>query len=238
MSEPVIIGNATLYQGDCLEILPTLSGIDAVVTDPPFAVTGGLSNGMTSRNDTQFFEHWLADVAKEMIRVTKPEGCMFFWCDWRTVGSIDRSFAKASERYVPWWVSQVIVHDRQMVGMGSPFRNQCDWIALVRGKKTNFNERIPKTTPNIFGEYSYYGKHEHHPAEKTVTAAARIVKWASDKGGVILDPFMGSGSTGKAALLEGFRFIGIELEPRYFDIACKRIEDAQRQGQLDLGAVA
>ena len=191
----------SVIHGDCLEVLPRIpeSSIDAVVTDPPFAITGGLSNGMTSRNDTQFFEHWFADVARELIRVTKPEGCMFLWCDWRTVNVIDRAFARASERYVPWWVSQVIVHDRDMIGMGAPFRNQCDWIAVVRGQKTDWGERIPKTTPNIFREYSYYGKHENHPAEKTVSAARRLVEWAAPEGGVILDPFAGSSTTCVAA---------------------------------------
>ena len=215
----------SVLHGDCLEVLPRIpeSSVDAVVTDPPFAITGGLSNGMTSRNDTQFFEHWFADVARELIRVTKPEGCMFLWCDWRTVNVMDRAFARASERYSPWWVSQVIVHDRDMIGMGAPFRNQCDWIAVVRGQKTDWGERIPKTTPNIFREYSYYGKHANHPAEKTESAARRLVEWAAPEGGVILDPFAGSSTTCVAAREARRRWIGIEREEEHVETSNKRL---------------
>lgn len=215
----------SVQHGDCLEILPGIPNgtIDAVVTDPPFAITGGLSNGMTSRADAQFFEHWFSDVARELIRVTKPEGCMFMWCDWRTVNVIDRSFSRASERYSPWWVSQVIVHDRDMIGMGSPFRNQCDWIAVIRGQKTDFGDRIAKNVPNIFREYSYYGKHENHPAEKTVSAARRLVEWATNEGGIILDPFAGSSTTLVAAREARRRFIGIEREAEHVATSEKRL---------------
>ncbi len=219
-----------IVQGDCLEILPRMPDgcVDAVVTDPPFAITGGLSSGRTSLNDTQFFEHWLVDVARGLISVSIPVGCMFLWCDWRTASVIDRAFSRASERYVPWWVSQIITHDRDMIGMGSPFRNQCDWIAVVRGRKTDWAMRIPKTTPNIFREYSYYGKHDHHPAEKTVTAAGRLVGWATSQGGIILDPFCGSGTTCVAAKELGRRWIGIELDPKYCEIARSRVQNTER----------
>jgi len=207
--------------------MPTLAdkSIDAVVTDPPFALTGGLSNGMTSRTDVQFFEYWFSDVARQLIRVIKPEGCMFVWCDWRTVHVIDSAFAKASERYVPWWVSQVIVHNREMIGMGRPFRNQCDWIAIIRGKKTAWGNRIPNSTPNIFSEYSYYGKHDNHPAEKTETAVQRIVEWASNEGDTVLDPFAGSGTTGVACLNTGRKFILIEKDAGYCEIIRNRIAE-------------
>lgn len=223
----------SIQHGDCLDVLPKIpqGSVDAVVTDPPFAITGGLSNGMTSRNDTQFFEHWFADVARELIRVTKPEGCMFLWCDWRTVNVLDRAFARASERYSPWWVSQVIVHDRDMIGMGAPFRNQCDWIAVVRGRKTDWGERIPKTTPNIFREYSYYGKHVNHPAEKLVSAARRLVEWAAPEGGVILDPFAGSSTTCVAAREARRRWIGIERDDEHVETSKARLA----QGALAIG---
>jgi DNA modification methylase len=229
-------GRVALYCGDCLDVLPTLApaSVDAVVTDPPFAITGGLSNGMTSRNDTQFFEHWFADVARELIRATKTEGCMFLWCDWRTVNVLDRAFARAGERYVPWWVSQVIVHNRKMIGMGSPFRNQCDWIAVVRGQKTDWGNRIPNTTPNVFDEYSYYGKHENHPAEKTETAARRLVEWAAVAEASVCDPFMGSGTTGVACIRTGRRFIGVEIDPAHFATAVARIERELAQPLLPL----
>jgi site-specific DNA-methyltransferase (adenine-specific) len=221
--------------GDCLDVLPRIPAacVDAVVTDPPFAITGGLSNGMTSRRDTQFFGHWFADVARELIRVTSPFGCMFFWCDWRTVSVIDSAFAKVSDQYSPWWVTQVLVHDREMIGMGSPFRNQCDWIAVVRGKKTKWGNRIPKTTPNVFRQYSYYGKHANHPSEKTVSAARLLVEWASSAGDVILDPFCGSATTCFAAREAGRRWIGIEREEDYVAVGNARLSVGAPLDNLD-----
>ena len=69
----------------------------------------------------------------------------------------------------------------------------------------------------------------YHPTQKPV----RVMKWAMEfTSGTVLDPFMGSGTTGVACMNLGRKFIGIEIEPKYFDIACERIENAQRQGRL------
>jgi len=209
-----------LFDGDCLDVLPGLDSklVDCVVTDPPFAFAGGISNGMTSRADSQFFVHWLTDVCKHLIRVTKDCGCMFFWCDWKTVGPISTALTAASEPYRPWGVSQLIVHDREMLGMGRPFRNQCDFIAFARNKKTQI-ERIPKTTSNVVRQYFYYGKHPHHPAEKSLDVARHVVQWACDEGGVVLDPFCGSGTIPMAAVLERRTAIGIETDRGHANVA-------------------
>ena len=68
-----------------------------------------------------------------------------------------------------------------------------------------------------------------HPTEKPVQLMAAFVRWTA---GVVLDPFMGSGSTGVACMTENRNFVGVELHEPYFDIACRRIEQAQRQGNL------
>jgi len=71
-----------------------------------------------------------------------------------------------------------------------------------------------------------------HPTLKPTDLMRYLIRLVTPPDGIVLDPFMGSGSTGKAAMLEGVKFIGIEKDPEYFDIACKRIEDAQRQGKF------
>lgn len=226
--------SAELIHGDCLDVMRGMpdASVDAVITDPPFAFAGGLSNGMTSRVDSQFFEHWLVDVCRELIRIVRPGGCMGVWCDWRTASVLDRALERASQRYEPWYVTQMLVHNREMIGMGKPFRNQCDFIAVVRGRKTDFGDRIPNTTPNWFSEYSYYGKHANHPAEKTVGAARRLVEWLCPVGGVVLDPFAGSGTTGVAAIDAGRAFVGIERDDVFADTARRRIAEAQAQTTL------
>lgn len=218
----------SILVGDCLDVLRDFGDktIDSIVTDPPFSFAGGLSNGATSAPDAQFFEHWLSDVFKQLIRVTKDSGCMFIWCDWRTVSSIQVALARSSTMYRPWTVSQFIVHNREMIGMGAPFRNQCDFVAFVRNKKTKTGSRISKKTPNIFSGYSYYGKHKHHPSEKTLDVAKKLVCWACDEGETVLDPFCGSGTTILAAQETGRIGIGIEKDEIFANVAMERIHSA------------
>lgn len=217
----------TIYHGDCLRVLAGIpdGSIHSIVTDPPFTFAGGISNGFSSRADSQFFEHWLVDVFVHLYRVSRPEAAWFLWADWRSVTVYDAALQKAAPDYHnARWVSQVLIHDREMVGMGSPFRNQTDWIALVRGKKTDFGERIPNDQPNILHSYWYYGKHEHHPAEKDPVLAERLVRWLTPEGGTVLDPFMGGGATLLGAEKAGCRAIGIDREIDYCQVAARRLE--------------
>lgn len=216
---------STIYHGDCREILPQIADhLDAVISDPPFAFAGGISNGLASRADSQFFESWLSDIFRSLHSLSKPESAWALWCDWRTAPIYDAVLERSAHDYYDQRrVSQVIIHDREMIGMGSPFRNQLDWIALIRGKKTNFKERIPLTQPNIIRSYWYYGKHDHHPAEKSPQVAAQIVEWLSDRDGLICDPFAGSGAVAVGAKTTGRRSISIEREEKYCEIAAKRL---------------
>jgi site-specific DNA-methyltransferase (adenine-specific) len=227
-TKPVIIGDATLYCGDCLEVLKSLPEccVDAVVSDPPFAFAGGLSNGFASRVDSQFFEFWLAEVFRQLHRVSAPTAPWFLWCDWRTASIYDEVLDKSADDYYDKRrVTQVVVHDRDMVGMGSPFRNQTDWIAVIRGKKTVFRD-IPKDQPNVIRSYWYYGKHENHPAEKDPEIAKKFVEWACGPFLTVIDPFAGGGTTGIACAKTNRKFIGIEKDPAHFATAVRRITEA------------
>lgn len=223
-----------LILGDCLEKMKDIpsNSIDAVITDPPFAMAGGISNGYTSKSDSQFFEYWFSDVCKELIRVIKPTGCMFIWCDWRTIGIIDKCLQKSSDAYDGWYISQELIHDRKMIGMGKPFRNQTDKIAFIRGRKTDYKERIPNTQPNIISEYWYYGKHDFHPSQKDVEMAKKLVIWASDENDIILDPFGGSGTTVIACINTKRDYICIEKDDNYFSIMEERVKNHQIQTML------
>ena len=215
-----------LMLGDCLDKLLTIEShsVDSIITDPPFAFAGGISNGFSSKADNQFFVNWLAQVFNELHRVSKPEAAWFLWSDWRTLSAYEIALSKGLNYYDQRILSQVIVHDREMVGMGSPFRNQVDFIALIRGKKTKFDAlKIPKNQPNLIRSYWYYGKHKHHPAEKCPEIAKKLIEFIAPEHGVVLDPFMGSGSTGVACKNLNRNFIGIEKDETYFKIAQDRI---------------
>ena len=214
----------TVYQGDCLDVLKEIpvNVPQSIVTDPPFAFTGGISNGMTSIASDQFFVHWWNDVAKAIMRVMREDASGFIWCDWRTANLIANGFSRGD--YSKWRVSQMLHHHREMIGQGKPFRSTVDMIAYFRGPK-NKAETIPNTTPNFISSYWYYGKHPHHPSEKSLEIASKLVGWCE---GDILDPFMGSGTSLVAAKMAGRNAIGIEMEEKYCEVAAKRLQSTVR----------
>lgn len=221
--------------GDCLEVMKQIPdrSIDAIVTDPPFAFAGGISNGRSSEVSDQFFRYWWRDLWKGLNRILKPQGEGFCWCDWRSAQSLLSGFNQGQIR--GWRMPQMLFHYREMPGQGSPFRNSVDMIAYLRGPKSK-GHRIPKTTHNWISKYWYYGKHDHHPAEKDPEIVKQLIEWCSDASDIIFDPFIGSGTTAVAAIMTGRRFIGIDLDLDYCNIARERIhqEKAQLTFQSDL----
>ena len=212
----------TIYHGDCLEILDALPiRCDGFVTDPPFAFAGGLSNGRSSQVDDQFFKHWWGSVCGKVTAACGEKGSGFIWCDWRTASAFANGFRPKEQTYDFWRISQMIHHYREMPGQGTPFRNSVDMIAYCRGPKHK-DPPIPKTTHNFISDYWYYGKHKNHPAEKSPKIASQLIEWTG--GGIVLDPFMGSGTTLVAAQSLNKKAVGIEIEERYCEIAVKRME--------------
>lgn len=220
-----------VYHGNCLQIMPQIKAksVHTIISDPPFAFAGGISSGFASRVDSQFFEHWLIDVFQNFCRISDDKYPWFLWCDWKTISIIDSALKKASiDYYNTRKISQIIHHDREMIGMGGPFRNQVDYIALIRGPATKFNNRIPKNQPNIIRSYWYYGKHDFHPAEKDIKIAKQLIMWACDPGDIILDPFMGAGTILLAAQELKRKVIGIDIEKAYCEITIKRLKEEKQ----------
>lgn len=231
MYKEEIIGDAKLILGDCLEILPLPMKFDALITDPPFAFAGGLSNGRSSLVDSQFFKTWWGLVCEKLTGTLTQEAEGFIFCDWRTATLIAEGFNQKTQTYDFFRVPQMLYHYREMPGQGQPFRNSVDLIAYMRGPKSKAS-RIANTTHNWISKYWYYGKHNHHPAEKDPAICEQLIEWSSDERNLVIDPFMGSGTTGIAALNKNRRFVGIEIDPLHFDTACRRIESSQKQAQL------
>lgn len=225
------IGAATLYLGDCLEILPTLGKVDAVVTDPPYGInTKSDGNGKLSPwADLCNAAFWYADwfrTCRALLEAPHGTGSGALWTflNWRSLVT----FQKAAMD-IGWPIESLLVWDKCWIGPGGPrgLRPSYELVALFCAGDFAISDR---GLPDIQRFPMASHKPNGHPAEKPEAALDWLVKHSG--GSLTLDPFMGSGTTGVACAKLGRRFIGIEIEPRYFDIACRRIEEAQRQSDL------
>lgn len=209
MTSPVIIGNATLYLGDCRDILPTLPRVDAVVTDPPYGI------GWEYEGYEDTFESW-----RELMDAVIPALKELTFNISLSVGPLEAE-AHILWHHAPKWRA---CWYRGSTGARAPMGFR-DW-------ETIFLWGVPPAPMHDFMSIPPENEQFGHSCPKPVGYAKWLVHRLSTGGQVILDPFLGSGTTGVAAVQMQRKFIGIESEPKYFDIACKRIEDAQRQGSL------
>lgn len=201
----------TLYCGDCREILPTLDRVDAVVTDPPY--------GMAFKSNRRAVEHLRiandmnADCLKFACEIPSTHSSYVF-CRWDNLSEIPKP-----RSFITW-----VKNHWSMGDLEHEHARQTEGAAFYPGPYHHFPNGRPQDviraprTDNSF-----------HPTEKPVGLMKAFVGWTS---GVVLDPFMGSGTTGVAAVKMGRKFIGIEIDAEYFDIACRRIEAAANQPDM------
>lgn len=209
------IGRATLYLGDCREILPTLGKVDAVVTDPPYGI-GEARKGNASRSVLAQSRDY-GDAAWDDAPI-----------DAALLSSV-LAAAKSAIIFVGNYYNLPptrcwLVWDKE---------NGANDFADCELAWTNLNKAVRRIKFMWHGMLRAHGEQRgDHPTQKPIGVMKWCIIHLPDNAPTILDPFMGSGTTGVAAVQMGRDFIGIEREPCYFDIACKRIEDAQRQGNL------
>lgn len=195
-----------VYQADCLELLPTLEGIDAVVSDPPYGIGAGqmsLGKWRTSRMPKSDWDAVTPDLSG-ILALNVPTiiwGGNYF-------------DVPPSRAFLVW--------DKGAGFKGRDFA-ECEqaWCSF------DANARIFQFDPLARGEY----RNKLHPTQKPVA----LMEWCLGfipKARSILDPFMGSGTTGIACAKLGRKFTGIEIDPGYFDIACRRISAALREPDM------
>ena len=219
---PVTIGDATLYLGDCMDILPTLPKVDAVITDPPFdAKTHAGADPEFSEID--FLP--LLDVAGlASSLVNASDGWVIAFCAFEQLAAYRDGAGTSWIRAGIW---DKVSNMPQMTG-DRPAQGG-EGIAIMHRpgrKKWNGGGKA------AIWRYLVERGEKQHPTQKPLMLIRELVELFTQPENMILDPFMGGGTTGVAALQLGRKFIGIESEPKYFDIACKRIEQAAAQGKL------
>lgn len=213
------IGDATLYLGDCREILPTLGKVDAVVTDPPYGVRLG-EDGPTSIGKTAYasFEDTPENVRAVCVPVV--EDCI------RLFGRVVLTPGARNFRAYPEPTELGSIFNPAGAGF-SRWGFTTSQPILYYGKDPHGQSKKPQSIQS-----TETSEKNGHPCPKPIKLMEWMVDRASLAGQTILDPFMGSGTTGVACAKLGRKFIGIEIEPKYFDIACKRIDDAYKQPRL------
>lgn len=199
------IGLATLYLGDCREILPTLAPVDLILTDPPYGIGADKRKAHSSiRDNDAWGRHdwdnatppsWVFGLMREKAGTLMVRGGNYF-----------ADMLPATSGWLCWRKPEA------ETGFSLADIELC-WTSMDFAART-------KTLPRRDGN--------EHPTQKPVA----LMEWAlsfAPKAATVCDPYMGSGTTGVAAVRKGLQFVGIEREPKYFEIARRRIEDAQRQ---------
>ena len=208
--ERVQIGDATLYLADCMHVLPTLEKVDCVITDPPYGVGRDGKKKSSSRSGGHKGYEFMGWDTK------RPERAFF------------EQIFTASNMQIIWGGNY----------FADLFPPSAKWLFWDKGQQIDqadgeFAWTSMNTASRAFklNRLSLAKDGPVHPTQKPLA----LMRWCIEQAGTpqsILDPFMGSGTTGVACAQMGRTFIGIEREKKYFDIACERIERAYAQGQL------
>lgn len=230
-----------LHCGEAIELLRELpdNSIDAVITDPPYFVPASHYSTRTgsfrSLADLSMLEHFFRDVFKEIARVTGPTGVVYAFCD----GQSYPAFYAVAYQHFP--KVRPLIWDKQTSINGYAWRHQHELIMFAEGAKA---PKVPTGDGDVLTERAVPIGDREHLAQKPIPLLRRLVR-KTKPGGIVLDPFMGSGSTGVAAALEGRRFVGMEMSETYFALAQQRIAlaagavvDDGEQSALDFDGAA
>ena len=215
-----VIGRALLIEADCRDVLPVLPKVDAVVTDPPYGIAAAANGTIGGKGKVAAKDYgaqaWdLEVIAPELLAAVRAAG------RWNIIFGGNYYDCPPASCWLVW--------DKENTGTFA----DCElaWTNLpkaVRRIRYMWNGML-RANGETRGD---------HPTQKPIGVMKWCIGHLPDNAQTILDPFMGSGTTGVAAVQMGRDFIGVEREPKYFDIACKRIEQAQRQGDLFIEGAA
>lgn len=244
MMREEIIGSARLILGDAAEVVASLSNISLLVTDPPYSsgartdsekqVRGAM---LRSMEDADWFSHdsmttwgfswFMRSIFSELRQRMTIGAHAYVFIDWRQTPNVYGMLEATGFR-----VNQCLVWAKPHFGMGAYWRNQHENIVFAsNGMPT---EMLDHGMGSVLSHPSVSPSARIHPTEKPSGLLTSLI--SAVPGDLVFDPFMGSGSTGAAAIRCGRSFVGCEINPQHFETALRRIEAAQRQSDLFVSA--
>ena len=210
-----------LMQGDCLQRMKEIpdGSVDMILTDIPYGEVNRKSSGLRNldKGKADIVNFKLKEIVSEFIRICN--GQIYIFCGTMQISELIELFKnnKLSTRLGVWDKTNP-----------SPMNGQRLWLSglefcvYARKPKSTFNEHCKKALWT-----NAIARSKQHPTEKPIKLMCRLIEASSNKNDIILDPFMGSGSTGVACVNTGRNFIGIELDEDYFKIASERIKQSK-----------
>ncbi len=220
----VVIRDCTLYNADCMEVLPTLDLVHLCVCDPPYGC-GFVSNMRTVSAQPPMLandEKPHLEFVPPIVNAVKPDSAIYLCTRFAEFSLWENAIKDAGAT-----VKTPIVWDKTVHTMGDvycDYGNQVELILFAHVGRPKLRRGRPMNLWTIPREPS-----GPHPTPKPVELFKRCILNSSDPGDVVLDPFLGGGTTAVACILTGRHFVGCEVEPKYFDLSCERIEAAYRE---------
>ena len=222
--------NIKLIHGDCLLKIKDIStsSIDLVVTDPPYCI-GTTSNGKRgSWSDNNLIRPFFEQFFEELRRITKDTSEVYINTDWRTYPFLYPIMQNYFE------IKNLIIWDYEWIKAGSFYRFSHEII--IYGVRENAKRRFSASERDVWRikPINYTNKNKLHNSQKPIELIIKIIKNSSCEGDTIFDAFSGSGTTAVACLMTNRKFIGFEIDDKYFKIATDRINKAILDNKMKL----
>lgn len=242
----VLAEGVEVYLGDCLEVLPTLSAVDALVTDPPYSSGGQFRSDRAQKTSSKYiqtgsqttfrgefsgdnrdqraFLTWSSIWFGQALRCSNPGAVACVFTDWRQLPTVTDAIQCGGwvwRNLVTWWKPGV----RMQRGR---FSSSAEYVVYASSGVPMEGEESPQ---NVLQFAPVGGEDKEHIAEKPAALMASIIG-VTVPAAHILDPFMGSGTTGVASVRMGRRFTGIEIDAHAFDTSCRKIGAALREPSM------
>ncbi len=206
---------ATIYLGDCLELLPDMPKVDLVLTDPPYSTPTVASFGRKVNkrlSDLSIQEFYFTAIKNELEKIMKKDASLFIFCD-------DIYYAVLVGLFYEWKQINLLIWDKKRIGMGRPFRKRHELLFYAN-----------RGTPAVNGTMSHIPTilefpitKQYHGAEKPVGLCKLLISEFCPANGTVLDLFVGSGTTLVAGRQSNRKVIGIEMEEKNCEIAAQRL---------------